>query len=65
MAPREFARNVGRDGGHAERLCWAALANSRDSRSASSQQLDRTVWGMIRQVKSRAAVFADQMLPDH
>jgi CubicO group peptidase (beta-lactamase class C family) len=46
-------------------FCWAALANSRDSRSASSQQLDRTVWGMIRQVKSWAAVFADQMLPDH
>jgi hypothetical protein len=44
---------------------WAVLANSRDSRSVSSQQLDRTVWGMIRQVKSWAAMSAGHMLPDH
>jgi hypothetical protein len=46
-------------------FCWVALANSRDSRSVSGQQLDRTVWEMVKQVKSWAAVFADRILPDH
>jgi hypothetical protein len=46
-------------------FCWVALANSGDRRSVSSQKLDRTVWEMVKQAKSLAAVFADRILPDH
>jgi CubicO group peptidase (beta-lactamase class C family) len=46
-------------------FCWAALANSRGSGSMSVQQLDRTVWRMIQQVKSWTTALADHTRQDH